>query len=171
MRILIGVMTQESNKEYFSKAMQHISAATDIFENRIKKKNINPTIDLKIVDFGKQGGEWLKGIGFPESLIEERPGEGYCSNMNYLLDYAQGGVYDYLFSINDDAFIHPNFIFNSIGYIYQQSNLVVVGGLPQEVGGWNLPISQFSMPSEDYHEYNLTSFNRLHWKLLRVCLT
>jgi hypothetical protein len=125
-----------------------------------------------IIDFSHEPSSTIRDIckefhtsRVPGFALVERPGAGFCDNLNYSLDEAQLRDFDILFEVNDDSMVHSMFFSNALDFYSYNRNFVFVGGVPQESGGWNEPMKRCYMPNPEDKVEEVTNFCRLWWEV------
>lgn len=178
MKVMIAVFTHNGNVEYLKYCLQHIARAM-IRLNFMAEDAESPyrgtEIGLMVIDFTEKGKLTNELRSMCSSIYSHlvlpfdffgirRPSAGFCSNMNFAMDFAFFHDYDRLVAINDDAFIHSEFIVNALK-LMDEKKCSFIGGIPQEDGQWNTPLSDYYLPQMDDTYEEIENFARLWWEM------
>ena len=162
MKLLVSVFTHDANVDYFRICCWYLKDA-------LRKMKRGWSMHTMVVDFSDPLSDTISDSikDFPlwDFEIFRRPSAGFCSNMNFSIDYAQKNDYNFMASLNDDAFISPNFLRNGLKYLSDDSAVGFLGGIPQK-GFWNQSAVNVRIPPDDPAvDEEISNFARLHWEM------
>ena len=150
-KVLVSTFSHYRNKTFFYLNQLFQKKAIQ----RFSEKNSYSTIEQVIVDFGPEAMDLLDPImgevlGLGASEVTKRPDGGFCSNMNHVFEVANALDFTHVVYVDDDAFLHPDFIANALTTITEKKNCAFVCGIPQQPAYWGESIHSFAIPTPDH---------------------
>lgn len=170
-RVLATVFTYGDNQAMFQESFRMLARSLGQYrrETEATGKPVSGDflVGFLVIDFTKEGFprvQKMEGYGFPTEIFFPRPEAGFCSNLNFALKLAKESDVDYLIQVNDDAFVHPAFVYQGVALI-KRSGAAFVGGTPQDDGEWNSDIYNVYYPDMVDQTRVVTNFVHGHWEM------
>ena len=170
-RVMATMFTHNGNQKMFFEAFRALTRSLGILRekslyigNLVTGDNL---LGFLVIDFSKEFSPSVKkmvGYGFPCEIFYRRPGEGFCSNINFALSLANDSDIDYLIQVNDDAFVHPGFVYQAV-VMMKRTNAAFIGGTPQDDGKWNSDPKELYYPEMVDQTRTITNFVHGNWEM------
>jgi hypothetical protein len=170
-KVLVTTFTHDGNRALFRESFRYTVRSMGTLSRKSMYAGLPTTGDIVsgylIIDFTPTCERIDKNVstfGFELEMHSCCPGAGFCSNLNRALHIAKKLGIDYLVQVNDDSFIHPEFIYQGV-VMMKQTGAAFVGGTPQDDGGWNLDYSKRYLPEMVNDMRNVANFVHGNWEM------
>jgi hypothetical protein len=153
----IVITTCSVNLEYFEKCVEHAYHSA--------KQCTNLRIGIHVIDFSQETNtvieDYINTLSFDVNYYK-RPQAGLCSNLNFAFEKLNKRKY--IIYLNDDAFVHPNFVENAIMIMENNMDIGFAGGVQQK-GGWLESIDDYTIPVPDLFKIDdIVDLRVLQWE-------